>query len=56
MNDDNEIVELACTQCKDSKRGTYHELFGDIPSLVGLPKMVCKCGGEITLSFTGKYV
>ncbi len=56
MDDDNEIIELACTECNGAKRGTYHELFGDIPSLVCLPKMVCKCGGAITIDLTGEYV
>lgn len=56
MNDENEIIRLACEgQCKKSLEGTYKELFGDIPSLVVLPKMVCKCGGSISLDFTGRY-
>ncbi len=55
MNDDNEIIELACVKCDGKVRGTYAKLFGDIPSLVVLPKFTCKCGGEITLSLTGEY-
>lgn len=55
MNDDNEIIELGCSCCGLKKRGTYLELFGDLPSLVVLPKMVCKCGGAITISLTGDY-
>ena len=46
-----EIIKLSCDKCKDSAQGTYEELFGDIPSLIGLPKLVCKCGGSICLEF-----
>lgn len=55
MNDDNEIIELTCSKCPGKIRGTYQKLFGDIPSLILLPKMVCKCGGDIRLSLTGDY-
>ena len=55
MNDENEIIELACTRCGNKKRGTYHNLFGDLPSLAVLPKMICKCGGDITIELTGQY-
>lgn len=55
MNDENEIIELACDKCEGSKRGTYKELFGDLPSLILLPKMNCVCGGDITLELTGTY-
>lgn len=56
MKDDNEILKLSCDgKCKKYKTGTYKELFGDIPSLVLLPKMKCKCGGEVSIEFTGKY-
>ncbi len=58
MKDENEIIELSCGKCKASKKGTYKELFGDLLSLVGLPKMLCKlckCGGDITLNMTGIY-
>lgn len=55
MNDENEIIELACTKCDGNKRGTYRDLFGDLPSLIVLPKMVCKCGGDITIGLTGDY-
>lgn len=51
MNDENEIIELSCKKCRKSTKGTYKELFGDLPSLVLLPKINCKCGGEITLAF-----
>lgn len=54
-NDDNEKIELSCDKCKKSKRGTYRELFGDFWSLRLLPKMMCKCGGEICISLTGEY-
>lgn len=54
-NDDNEIIELSCTKCKDKVSGTYKELFGDLPSLRCCPKLVCKCGGDICLGLTGKY-
>lgn len=40
-NDDNEILELACPKCKKSKKGTYKELFGDLPSLRLLPTLQC---------------
>lgn len=56
MNDDNEIIELACSDCEGKKRGTYQEMFGDLLSLVLLPTMVCKCGGAITIALTGEYV
>ena len=55
VNDDNEIIKLGCEQCKQSKSGTYKELFGDLPSLMLLPKFVCKCGGDICLDLTGTY-
>ena len=55
MKDDNEIIKLSCDKCLVSKSGTYKELFGDLLSLVGLPKMVCKCGGDICLEMTGLY-
>lgn len=54
-NDENEILELSCLKCKKSTEGTYVELFGDLPSLMGLSKMVCKCGGEICIELTGRY-
>ncbi len=55
MNDDNEIIKLSCLKCDKFKEGTYKKLFGDLPSLVGLPKFVCKCGGDICLDMTGRY-
>ena len=55
MNDENEIIELSCSSCKKSISGTYKELFGDIPSIVCLPKLKCKCGGDVCLHLTGKY-
>ena len=55
MKDDNEIIKLSCVTCKKSNEGTYEELFGDLPSLTLLPKMICKCGGDITLELTGNY-
>lgn len=55
MNDDNEIIKLACDSCEKSKSGTYKDLFGDLPSIICLPKMICKCGGDITLEFTSTY-
>lgn len=55
MNDENEIIKLACDKCEKSKSGTYKELFGDLPSLIGLPKMNCVCGGDITLEMTNTY-
>ncbi len=51
MSDFGEIMELSCTKCLLKKTGTYKELFGDLPSLVLLPKMVCKCGGDIIIGF-----
>jgi len=54
-NDENEIIKLLCLSCKESCEGTYRELFGDLPSLAGAPKTVCKCGGRICLEMTGKY-
>jgi hypothetical protein len=44
-----EIISLSCLKCKDRIEGTYKELFGDLPSLRLLGKLVCKCGGEIVL-------
>lgn len=56
MNDENEIIRLSCEKCKESCEGTYKELFGGIPSLKLLPKMVCKeCGRDIELDMTGEY-
>lgn len=55
MNDSNEILKLSCDKCKKFVRGTYTELFGNLPSLRAIPKMVCKCGGNICIEFTGKY-
>ena len=54
MNDNNEIIKLSCERCKKSREGTFMELFGDISSLIGLPKK-CKCSGEINIEFTGVY-
>lgn len=54
-NDENEIIKLSCSSCGKSNEGTFKELFGDLPSLVGAPKTVCKCGGEICLELTGRY-
>lgn len=55
MKDDNEIIKLSCDNCEGSCEGTFKELFGDIPSLIGLRKIKCKCGGDICLEMTGKY-
>lgn len=55
MKDENEIIKLFCEECKKSKSGTYKELFGDIPSLIGMPEIKCKCGGDICLQMTGEY-
>lgn len=46
-----EQLELSCLKCEEAKRGTYKELFGDLPSLLLLPKLVCTCGGEIVVGF-----
>lgn len=47
-----EIIKLACPKCKESRTGTYKELFGDILSLRLLPKLVCKqCEVTLELSF-----
>ena len=54
-NDDNEIIELSCDNCKGSKKGTYKELFGDLLSITLLPKLVCKCGGQICIGLTGEF-
>lgn len=53
--DDLEIIELFCDKCKQSVSGTYKELFGDLPSLRLLPRMICKCSGDICVNLTGKY-
>lgn len=53
MNDENEIIELSCEKCEKAIRGTYAELFGDVSSLVVLPKFRCKCGGDILMKMTG---
>lgn len=55
MKDENEIIILACSKCKKEVKGTYKELFGDLPSLMVLPQMKCKDGGDITLDMTGVY-
>ena len=55
IKDENEIIKLNCDKCFANKVGTYKELFGDLLSLIGLPKMLCKCGGEISLRMTGTY-
>lgn len=58
LNDESEIIKLSCASlnCGRSVEGTYKELFGGIPSLSLLPKMVCnKCGGDIELDMTGRY-
>jgi hypothetical protein len=55
MNDNNEIIKLSCDKCKKAKEGTYEELFGDMSNIRLLPKMTCKCGGNICLDMTGKY-
>jgi len=49
MNEDNEIIRLSCIKCGKTKEGTYKKLFGDLPGLRCLPKMKCKCGGEICI-------
>lgn len=56
-NDENEIIKLSCSSpdCDKSIEGTWEELFGDLRSLVGLPEMKCKCGGDICLDLTGRY-
>ena len=54
-NDENEIIRLSCSSCGKSNEGTFKELFGDLLSLIGMPKMVCKCGGEIYMELTGRY-
>ena len=58
MNDEHEIIILECgtLDCKKLIEGTYKELFGGLPSLTLLPRMVCsECGGTIELTMTGKY-
>lgn len=55
MNDDNEIIELECDSCGGSIKGTYFQLFGDLPSIVCLPELICTCGGSVSLSFTGHH-
>ena len=62
MSDENEIIRLSCSVgatelcSKAQKEGTYKELFGGIPNLRLLPKLVCsECGGDIVLEMTGKY-
>lgn len=55
MNDESEIIKLSCERCKKVYEGTFTDLFGDIHSLIGLPKIKCKCGGVIILEMTGVY-
>ena len=56
MNDENEIIKFSCEgTCKKCIEGTYKEFFGDLPSLAGMPNVVCKCGGSVSLEFTGRY-
>ena len=54
MNDDNEIIKLSCIRCKKSEQGTFKELFGNLPTAIGIPT-TCICGGDITLEMTGNY-
>lgn len=53
--DDKEIIKLSCLDCGESCEGTFEELFGDIPSLIGARRMLCKCRGEICLEMTERY-
>lgn len=59
MNDENEVIKLSCANvetCGKSIEGTYKDLFGGLPSLRLLPKMVCsECGGDIELQMTGNF-
>lgn len=56
MNDENEIIKFGCDKCKIFKEGTYKELFGDLPSLALLPKLVCsECKSTLCLEMTGRY-
>ncbi|GAI13779.1 unnamed protein product [marine sediment metagenome] len=58
MNDEDEIIKLSCPtpDCVEPIEGTYKELFGDLPSLMLLPKIKChKCGHSIELEMTGRY-
>lgn len=56
MNDEHELIELACYACDGKVRGTYKKLFGNLPSLMVMPAMKCKCGGVITIKMTGEYL
>lgn len=53
--DDYEIIRLSCDKCKKHIEATYAKLFGNLVSPRLLPKMMCKCGGKICVSLTGKY-
>jgi hypothetical protein len=56
MNDENEIIKFGCDTCKIFKEGTFKELFGDLPNLMLLPKLICsKCKNTLCLEMTGKY-
>jgi len=56
MSNDSEIIKLSCDKCQDiASEGTYEELFPNVPNLMLLPGMKCKCGGDICLEFTGRY-
>ncbi len=46
----NEIIEFSCSKCKAIKRENARRFFEKIPSLLLLPKLMCKCGGEIVVT------
>ncbi len=52
MNTTDELMRISCPKCKECKDGTYKELFGDLPSLRLLPKLICKkCKAQLVIEF-----
>ena len=44
-----EVLVFSCLKCKEFKETSAREFFEKVPSLMLLPKLVCKCGGEIAV-------
>ena len=45
-----ELIVFSCPKCKISREESAKEFFSEIPSLLLLPKIVCKrCGTQIVV-------
>ena len=52
-----EIIKISCPECKNSRQGTYKELFGELANLRLLPKIVCKqCQVVLELEFVPEVI